>query len=213
MSREVLLALASEAARDPSRAAPLARYISQILADSENSEGQLPLGYLYAGAHKFFAIAEDVAPEPLEPTPGAAPITNTRNRPIQIRIPFDVLVIGVAGWAEVDWRSLTAGTGTSTAFISQAHDYRDFFSCDWELDGKISFITDGQDRLMVPAAVCVGTQLRPRALAWTLRRNQLINVRFRNLLNAFNVPEEQEDITLELRRVSLAFYALNLEAP
>lgn len=210
MSREILLSLASEAARDPSRAAPIARYMAELLKEAENSEGQIPLGYLYAGAHKFLAIAEDVAVEPLL-EPGSAPITNTRNLPIEIRIPFDVLIIGVAGWAMLDWTQRdSVAAVVNAAGTSQAVDFRDFFAVDWELDGRVSFTTDGRQRLMTPAAVSVGTQLRPRALAWTLRRNQVISVRFRNLINAFTGVDVDNP---NLRRVSLAFYALNLEAP
>lgn len=209
--REILLALAAEAARDPSRAARIAEYIADICREADKSEGQIPLGYLYAGAHKLLAIAENLAIETLEPAEGGTPITTTANRPIQIRIPFDVLIIGVGGWAEPNWRGIAAGDGgVAFALPSQAPDYLDTFSTDFQLDGATSFTTDGDDRLMAPAAVTVGTQRRPRPMAWTLRRNQLIAVRFRNILNAFSSAGA---LGFQLRRVGLCFYALNLEAP
>lgn len=214
MSHELWQSIADEAARDPSRAAPLARYLAELLRGAQQSrDGRQPNGYVYAGAHTWIAEREDLAVEPLPPPETAVGITSSATPRIPIKVPFDALVMGVAGWCIPDFRQITSegGGNLALAALSQSADYRDFFSVRWGLDGEVWFGTDGEQDLMAPAAVVVGSRRSPRPLAWTVRRNQRIMVQFRNILNAYQVPSTPT--TPNLRRVALAFYVLNLEAP
>ena len=216
MSHELWQSIADEAARDPSRAGPLSRYLAELLRGAQGSrDGRQPAGYVYQPAHTWLAIADDVAAEPLPPPATRPQIFESANPRLQIKVPFDALVMGVAGWCIPDFNQVTGLNGSTAnvalAALSQAEDFRDFFAVRWGLDGEVWFGTDGEQDMMAPAAVVLGSRRHPRALAWTLRRNQRIMVQFRNLLNAYQVPAAEE--TPNLKRIAIAFYALNLEAP
>lgn len=216
--RELWKKLATEAARDPSRASQIAG----VLLDRIDTEGRTgdraPEGYLYAGAHTFIARMRDLEVEPLPDlnNPKRVPIYDTAN-PVQvIKLPFDAWIYGVAGWSltrspVIEGEGLAIGGLASTAW-----DDRDLFSIEWGLDGQVWFMTDGRGRKMVPASVAVGTREVPRRMSWTLRRNQVIQVRFRNLWNAVvpswpvNPPNPVPFPVLA--EAAVAFYAVNLEA-
>lgn len=218
--RAQLEALADEAARDPSRAAVIARHIADLIRSEEaRGDRSLPYGYIYQGAYQWLAQVDELEPEPLPTpeTPKAAPIDSTQNEGVEIRIPFDCLIMGVAGWAQPITRlaQFNNDIRINAAVGVGFHDGRGLFTCDWELDGRTSFTTTGNRQLMVPAAVTVGTRLRPRPLAWTLRRNQVISVRFRNLMNVWigRIENNPDEYTPPNIAAAVAFYALNLEAP
>lgn len=216
--REILRSLADEAARDPSRAAPIARYLADLLKQAEESEGRTtPPGYVYAGAHSWSALVDDLAIEPL-PTlaaPNAAPIFSTFNEPTIVKVPFDALVIGVSSWGFPKTPvPLPGNEAIAVSLLSScAWEGRDLFSVDWELDGKTAFSSDGRRRMMTPACVATGSRKRPRPMAWTLRRNQRIGVRFRNIMNAMFEGVPDEIYEPPLLRVGLTFHALNLDQP
>lgn len=212
--RELWSKLASEAARDPSRASQLAGVLLDRI-DTEGRTGDVaPEGYLYAGAHTFIARVRDLEVEPL-PTlqnPKAVPIWDTSSNPQIIKIPFDSWIYAVGGWARAQVPVVDGEPKFLGALASGAWGNRDLFSLEWGLDGQVWFMTDGRGRKMVPASVAVGTRDRPRRMSWTVRRNQVIQVRFRNLFNAI-APSLPADEMPKLAEAAIAFYAVNLEAP
>lgn len=217
MDRSLWVSLANQAARDPSRASQIAK----VLLDKINTEGRTadaaPDGYLYAGADTLIARSRDLAVEVLQSqlNPTGVPIWTSASAAIPIKIPFDCWIYGVAGWAQT--RTPVSSETQPSAFPDVAlnaplcADGRDLFSADWGLDGQIKFGTDGRRAMMLPASAIVGTRLIPRRLSWTLRRNQVINVRFRNLWNAIvpTMPVGFEFPTLA--EAAIAFYVVNTE--
>jgi hypothetical protein len=219
-----LLALVDEAARDPSGARRLLELASAMVSEEirAGSDYAMPPGYIYEGAHTWIAPFEQVQPEPL-PEAGATvpardPLTNTANPPQPIEVPFDALIMGVMGWAvpELPEELDTADEVTAGLLLSTDPEGRDLFSVDWNLDGKLYYVTDGRVDLMQPATTVLGTRTRPRALGWVVRRNSRINVRVRNLTNVV-APwpwyEGQEEPYGWPINVSVGFSALNLERP
>jgi hypothetical protein len=211
--------LANEAARDPSRAARLAGIIADGLRQiAEQGETAVPDGYLYAPAQTWIVLTNDLDPEPTPPDGGPA-LTTSGNPPVIFKVPFDALITGVAGWSIpvaqpiADETTITLAQQQAAAQLSNAKDCRDLFSMSMQLDGQTIFGTDGFSPLMFPASVVVGSRRRPRQMAWTLRRNQTIGIRFRNLTN---VPlegiSEGTFGPVRLATAAVAFYALNLEA-
>jgi len=228
MNREALLALANEAARDPSRAARIAGWIADELRDvAKAGETATPAGYLYAPAHKWIAQVRDLAPEFL-PTPASSAIptfsfpgpTKSNAEYTPIRVPFDALIVGVYGWGQLIAQPIDGVVPGELLAVANALpgaiDGRDMFGISISIDGQASFGTDGRNQLLLPASVVVGTLDKPRPTAWTLRRNQIIGVQFRNLVNVpFNVddfldPGEGDFFHL---RAGVGFLALNLERP
>jgi len=211
--RDRLSRIARAAIEDPSRAPDLAR---QALAeiDSASREAAIaPSGYTYAGAHTLVALVRDLAVEPLPTTAEdrtGVPIWTTANQPQQIKVPFDCWIYGVASWGVLaiaeDFFFLTPNCAEG----------RDLVAVDWGLDGFESFTTDGYRRMLVPSSAVCGTRNHPRALSWKVQRNQLINVRFRNLINA-HVPQPpppaQPIAYPNLAIGAVAFYAVNMEMP
>ena len=222
MGRGFLLELAREGARDPSRAPRIAAMLENALKQQRMSGGNLPAGYIYEGAYQWIIQAEnlDVEPLPGVANPNANPITGSSNEFIPLRVPFDALIMGAAGWCqpvaqtregqqEVDAEDLLAAN-----LLSCSPAGRDLFSVEFGLDGQVRFGTDGRNELMFPASSVVGTRDKPRPMAWTVRRNQIIRARFRNITNAW--LEEIPDTVMQppvLATAALALYALNLEAP
>jgi len=222
MSRDVWLAIANEAARDPSRSARLMAFLGDLVRAAQRAGGDAtPPQYLYAAAHQWIVRARDLDPEPL-PTaafPARTPITASALDAVPFRIPFTALIVGVAGWAQAKGSPDPQGVVDSGAqFLSQllpvARAGRDLFSTSIGLDGQVTFGTDGRDVRMFPASTVVGTRLNPRAMAWTVRRNQTIQVKFRNITN---VPCEQitglDVAPIRLAEAAVNFFALNLERP
>ena len=223
MNREAILALANEAARDPSRAARLASLIADELA-AEDGGGPLsraPSGYFYAPAHSWLIQAQGLAVEPL-PTPQnpqAQPITQTSNVAIPLRVPFDAILLGGAAWAQptaqpaLNAQTVTLDDVALTSVLSNAIDGRDLFSMQIGIDGQTWFSSDGRDPMMFPASTIMGSRRMPRVMAWTVRRNSIIQCKFRNVCN---VPLDGTDpaaVTPPLLSCAVAFYALNLESP
>lgn len=215
--RMVWIAQLRKAVRDPSIAKPIAAMVRDQMQAAAANGGVVPEGYIYHGAHHWLAQVRDLEVEELPDAqnPRRPQITNTTNEPIPIKVPFDCLIMGVAGWAIADLGPPFTGT---TPFLSCAQDGRDLFSCDWELDGQADFSTNGRTRLMFPASTTVGTRNRPRPMAWMLRRNQTIGVRFRSLVNIKLPPVAELPVEFDgeypvLRRASVAFIALNLGSP
>lgn len=221
MSRELWQSLAREAARDPSRAPRIAGYLTDLLRAARSTGGRLPDGYVYAGAYQFVIQAENLAVEPLptDADPNRAPITSTSNNFIPLRVPFDMLIMGIGGWAQPqgipqDQSTLVFDELDAVNNISCSPSSRDLFSVEIGLDGQVNFGTDGRNRFMFPASVVVGARNRPRAAAWTVRRNQIIQTRFRNITNVFlDGVDPSILIAPNLVTAAVAYYALNLEAP
>lgn len=217
MDRQTWVSLANQAARDPSRASQIAK----VLLDKIDTEGRTadvaPDGYLYAGADTFIARTRNLVVESLQSqsNPTGVPIWTSAAAAIPIKIPFDCWIYGVAGWAQT--QTPVTGTSQLTAHPNVATsaplcaDGRDLFACDLGLDGLITFGTDGRGAKMLPASSIVGTRLRPRRMSWTLRRNQVINVRFRNLWNAI-VPAMPAGVEFPvLAEAAVAFYVVDTE--
>ena len=215
-NRETLVKLAADAARDPSRAARLAGYIADELRQiAEAGETAVPPGYLYAGAFEWLLSTENLEVEPLSGT-GAVPITQSGNQYVQLRIPFDALIVGVSGWAEP---VSTAGSGAVNeqfiaASLASAQDSRDLFTVSLAIDGQASFGTDGFNQLMWPASTVVGTRLLPRPMAWAVRRNSLLQAKFRNVTNVYldGVSTEVMHAVI-LKKVFIGYTVLNLGRP
>jgi hypothetical protein len=219
VNRESLIALANEAARDPSRAARIAGWIADELRDQAKlGETATPGGYLYAGSHEWIIKAQDLQVEPLPSPdqPNVGPITSSINSFIPLKTPFDALIVGMYGWAEP---TPTAGADAPdelalVASLANAEDSRDLFSLAIGTDGQASFGTDGTDQLMFPASTVVGTRMHPRIGAWTVRRNQLIQARFRNITNVPLDGISSEVLNpIILKIAAVGFTVLNLGAP
>lgn len=210
------LALATEAARDPSRASQFASVLLDRIDTEARTGERAPEGYLYAGAHTLIARARNVPVEPL-PTPAApraVPIWDTSNNVLDIKIPFDVWIYAVAGWAASKTIDVEGGPLVNAAPAAvTAADGRDLFSVEWGLDGSVWMMTDGRRRKMQPASCVVGTRRVPRRMSLTLRRNQILQVRVRNLWNVIQNTWPTQEEYPELAEVAVAFYAVNLEAP
>lgn len=219
MDREQWKRLAQQAARDPSRASQIAGILLERVQTESRTNGMAPEGYLLHGAHTFEARARDVQVEAIQtladPNAGV-PIWQTNNQAIPIKLPFDSLIIGAAGWAST--RIPVDGDGVVipgfVTGVPLAKDGRDLFSVQWELDGQVSFVTDGRAPRLQMASNVVGTRRIPRMMAWTLRRNQTIGVKVRNLWNAIlsTLPTNVDDFPV-LAEATIAFYAINLEQP
>jgi hypothetical protein len=217
------LQLARLAVENPSFARPVAALLKDQMRAAAANGGDVPAGYIYHGSRHWIAQVEDLPVEPLPPDNGAVKITDTGNEGIPIRVPYDSLILGVMGWAFPDLFANgdeEGGPGVSQ-FAPCAQDGRDLFSVDWGLDGQVNFTTDGNRRLMAPASLTVGTRQRPRPMAWTLRRNQNILVRFRNLMNVKYCGSSTADpptlppdfVQPKLKKAAIAFVVLNLGAP
>lgn len=210
--------MAREALDDPSRASDIAR-AALMAIDSESRRANVaPTGYTYAGAHTWVAEVRDLAVEPLPSAPNVVgepgvPIWNTANQPIPIRVPFDSWVYGVASWAVLGGSTSIDGP-VLPAFAPTCAEGRDLVAVDWAIDGMEGFVTDGERRMVVPSSVICGTRNNPRMLSWTVQRNQTIQVRFRNLINAFLLPSENPEFVFpKISIAAVAFYAVNLEMP
>jgi hypothetical protein len=222
MSRDTWLAIANEAARDPSRAGRLNAFLLDLVREAKKNGGDAtPPGYLYSAAHQWVVRVRGLDPEPL-PTaafPGRTPITASALDAVPLRTPFTALIIGVCGWAlpqaSPDAQGVVdVGQQIVSQFLSTAGAGRDLFSVSFGLDGQVTFGTDGRDVRMFPASTVVGTRLVPRQMAWTVRRNQTIQVKFRNITN---VPLEDttalQTTPIRLAEAAVNFFALNLERP
>lgn len=212
MNRKALIALATEAARDPSRASKVAAWIAdELRAQQQAGETATPEGYLYQGAHEWLIQADSLVVEPLT---GGPPITSSTNPYIPLRTPFDALIIGVSGWALPAPVAESNTQAFLAANLASADDGRDLFSVSIGVDGQASFGTDGNDQLMFPASTVVGTRLNPRAMAWTVRRNQIIQAKFRNITNLYLDGVSSEVMPqLELQTAAICFTVLNLGSP
>ncbi|MGH7605579.1 MAG: hypothetical protein ACRENK_16490 [Gemmatimonadaceae bacterium] len=213
MDRSSLIALATDAARDPSKASRIAGWIADELQRLKAAgETATPPGYLYQGAFEWVITAENVVVEPLT---GGPPITGSANPYIPLRVPFDALIINQYGWAEVASASPPSTEEVSVIqALASAEESRDLFSCSIAIDGQASFGTDGTDQLMFPASCVVGTRLHPRSMAWTLRRNQLIQVKFRNIANVYLDGLSGEIMAMPvLAKACVGFTVLNLGSP
>jgi hypothetical protein len=221
VNREAILALANEAARDPSRAARLAGLIADELAaiDGQGPLSRAPAGYFYAPAHSWLIQAQNLAVEalPTAQNPQAQPITSTANVAVPLRVPFDAIILGGAAWAEPTAQPLAPATTTSIGevlfvnSIGTAIDNRDLFAMQLGIDGQTWFSSDGRDPMLFPASTMLGSRREPRSMAWTVRRNSIIQVKFRNVTN---VPlDGVTTLAPPLLSCACAFYALNLEAP
>jgi hypothetical protein len=213
MNRQQLVALATEGARDPSRASRIAAWIAdELRRQAAAGETAVPDGYLYQGAFEWVVTAQNVAVEPLS----TVALTNSLNPYIPLRVPFDGLIIGMQGWAEPASTPGEAALNQQfiAAYLASADDSRDLFSVSIAIDGQASFGTDGNDQLMFPASVVVGSRLHPRPMAWTVRRNQLLQVKVRNITN---VPLDGVDPSVMapviLKTVNVGFSVLNLGSP
>lgn len=215
MTRDQLIALALEGERDPSRASTIAKWICDELRQQAKQGGtSTPPGYIYAGAQEWIVTANNLAVESLT----TVPLSTSLNEYIPLRVPFDALILGVQGWAEP---LSTPGEGSApvnqqflAASLPSAEDSRDLFSVSIGIDGQVSFGTDGNRQLMFPASVVVGTRLHPRPMAWTVRRNQLIQAKFRNISNVYlDGVDPQVMAAVVLRSASIGFSVLNLGSP
>lgn len=210
--RDRLTRIARAAIEDPSRAVELARNALAEIDASSREAAIAPNGYTYAGAHTFVALVRDLAIEPLPAgvgDPVGVPIWTTSNQAQQIRVPFDSWIYGVASWA-----FLQPDPNLLLLAAPVCAEERDLVGVDWGLDGFESFSTDGYKRMIIPSSACCGTRNHPRALSWRVQRDQIINVRFRNLINAavLSLPTAQ-DVYPKLAMAAVAFYAVNEEMP
>jgi hypothetical protein len=212
-------------ARDPTRAPTLAIDAANIARTAELAGGDVPEGYIYSGAHTIELSADNVAVEPLSPeVDGGLSPTQTGNREISVKAPFDCLMMGLAGWAEI----VSVGEDGEVETITVAQiirdnlrsnrtvaDRRDMFAVELGIDGTTWLCTDGNDRLLWPATCVVGSRLSPRPLAWTVRRNQKLNMRVRNLSNLASAHDEEleDEVPPPRLNIRVAYYALNLEPP
>lgn len=216
MDRETWLSLAADAARDPSQASRIAAWLGDELRRARAAgEAESVPGYLYAGAHRWISRVSGLLPEPLPPALGAPPLTGSSNEPIEIRTSFDGLVFAASGWAvatpvPIDG-VITPERLEAAELLSCARDGRDLFTIEIGLDGAITFGTDGRVRLMQPGSVVLGSALSPRMLAWTLRRNQILTTRIRNVTNVVteNLPS-LGDFSLT---VEVTYHVINMERP
>ena len=204
--------LADQAALDPSLSQDAARRLaSAIRAAIDSGEWDaIPLGYLYAGAHKLIATVSDLEAEDIGPPP-APPLTGSGNTPqVEWRMPFDALIIGVSGWATPRFVNGQGGVLNPWPFsLSGAIENRDLFSVRWSLNGSIEYQTTGfSQSLMLPASVVVGTGNRPRPMAWMVGRQDVISFQFRNLTNAFG-----EVFRTTLQEAAVTMACLRLDPP
>jgi hypothetical protein len=211
VNRNSLIALATDAARDPSRAARLAAWIAdELRAQKAAGETATPEGYLYQGAFEWVITAEDLAIEPLT---GGPDITSSVNPFIPLRVPFDALIVGMSGWAVARPSTLDTAQAVVAAELASAEDGRDLFSLVLGMDGQIQFGTDGHNPLMFPASCVVGTRLHPRIAAWTVRRNQVIQAKFRNMTNLYLDGINGDTLHTMVVDASVGFTVLNLGSP
>lgn len=221
MDRDQWASWAEQAARDPSTAQRIARELARELRQALAEGDGDPPGYVYAGAHQWILSAQDVEPEPVpDPSnPDRFPVTTTSNPEVTIVVPFNALIMGVAGWCTItppvpDEGSYSEQDLRIVNLLSCAEDGRDLFSTIIMVDGRQMLGTDGDTDLMFPASCVVGTRTRPRPLAWRVQTNQKLQCKFRNLTNLVLSPSVTNDLGLPvLRKVALAFYALNLDGP
>jgi len=220
VNRQALLALIDEAARDPSGARRLLEIADAMLAEQQRrGDAAHPPGYIYSGAHTWIAPFEVVDPEPL-PDPDDAStleLTATANAPQGIEVPFDALILGVSGWATPAVpRELDTADKNGVLELDADPDGRDLFSVSWQLNGNRQFVTDGRTDLLMPAPAILGTRRNPRQLGWLVQRDDLIDVRVRNLSNVavpFQFYEQQTEPYGYPINVVVEFHALNLEEP
>lgn len=216
-SRARLLALAQQAADDPSGARRLLEQAAAIVDHELRTAALPPDGYVYAGAHTLVAVFDELQVEDLpDPDhPEIRPLTATVNRPQQLKVPFDCIILGVSGWAtpklpvgpsEIQLNGLTE--------MGASPDGRDLFAIMWSTDGRTDYSTDGRTDMLEPAAAVLGTRRNPRPLAWQPGRGTLINVHARNLTNVINPTGFSEGLdpgwTLT---VAVEFHLVNLETP
>lgn len=212
MDRSSLIAIAVDAARDPSRAARLASLIADELRQQKAAgETNTPDGYLYQGAFEWIVTAENLAVEPLT---GGPSITTSNNPFVPLKVPFDGLIIGASGWAIARPVADSTTQAAVAAQLASAEDSRDLFSVVLGVDGQIQFGTDGHDPMMYPASCVVGTRLHPRPMAWTVRRNQVIQAKFRNITNVYLDGLTSDTMPqLVLAEACIGFTVLNLGSP
>lgn len=205
-ARETLKRLALEAAIEPSTAPDRVRQMLSVL-ELHADESALPESYSYAGARRLVVQLRDLQVEPL-PTdaPGSLQLWQTGNRSVDLRIPRDLWIIGVAGAVSIHG---AADDAPAYALVQLAAS-KNLLSCaavGWTLDGARSYQTDGYDVQVGPACNVLGTARRPRPMAWRLNNGQRINVRARNLLNVIGGfdPNIEDYPTLDLE---VTFYAV-----
>lgn len=226
MLRDLLTEASQRAVSEPQHAAHWSRVVLETLNAMERLENgaTAPTGYLYAGAHSFTAKTRQLAVEPLpeDAVPGGppgVPITQTNAGAVDIRVPFDSFIYAVSGYALPDFSFSDGESLDEMLTAPTAADGRDLFSVEWGIDGQVTFMTDGHRRLMFPASVCVGSRMVPRMMGWAVRRNQTINVRFRNLANAiasaaaWDGPQPPADPFPQLAECGVTFHVVNVGAP
>lgn len=208
-ARATLKRLALEAAIEPSTAPDRVRQMISVLEHYQD-ESALPEAYPYAGARRLVVQLRDLAVEAL-PTdePGSLELWQTGNRAVDLRIPRDCWVIGVAG--QVDVQDATPRGQTPAYALANLANSRNALALaavGWQLDGARSYQTDGYDRQVGPACNVVGTARRPRPMAWALNAGQRINVVARNLANVVGGFDAAVDVW-PLIDVEIAFYAVD----
>ena len=225
MLRDLLIEASQRAVAEPQHAAHWSRVILETLSAMERLENgaAAPTGYLYAGAHNFTARTRRLAVEPLPEDAAQAgvpgvPITTTNSGAVDIRVPFDSFIYAVSGYAIPDFGSgeEPGENAESALLLPTAADGRDLFSVEWGLDGQVTYMTDGHNRLMFPASTCVGSRLVPRMMGWAVRRQQTINVRFRSLINAITTSEiwgGLDDGFPLIAEAGITFHVVNVGAP
>lgn len=222
LNRSALLALVDESARDPSGSRRLLELAGSMLQQQmQRGDYAMPPGYIYAGAHTWIASFENLQPEPTpdatDPVPGRNDLTGTATRPQTIEVPFDALILGASGWAVSKIESdRTDDERNGMLGLSSNADGRGLFAVQWDLNGKLHYVTDGRVDLLEPAAALLGTRTLPRPLGWVVERDDLINVYVRNLTNVvvpFAFYQDQPEPFGWPINVSVGFHALNLERP
>lgn len=220
--RDRWVRLADDGSKDPSFASEVAKRLAAELRRACNRQTtRTPDSYLYHPTHKFLARVLDLDVEPLPddstiPPTAGVPLTRTGSQPIPIRIPFDCLITGVWGYARGANDTGDPSVEVLPSITAGASDNLDLFSVRWGLNGDTWYSTNGNDELMCPASVSVGTQTFPRPMAWLVGRAQTLNVLFRNISNAFFEdlpPDNPGRAGFRLAEAAIVFGALKLEGP
>ena len=216
-ARTRLLALAQQAAADPSGGRRLLEQAAAIVDQELQTAALPPDGYVYAGAHTLVAMFDELLVEDLpDPDhPEIRPLTATVNRPQQVKVPFNCIILGVSGWAIPHLPTeLTAVQLNGLLEMGASPDGRDLFAVMWSTDGRTDYSTDGRTERLEPAAAVLGTRRNPRPLAWQPGRDTLINVYARNLTNVVSPTAISEGFDPGWAlTVAVEFHLVNLETP